>query len=231
MRDGILVVGGAAGIGAAVADWFRPDSVVWSRREGGVDATDPESVAPAAERYLREHGAPFGVVHTVGDFDERPLLATDDRLYRHLLDSNLTSAFLVARALVPSMVAAGRGRVIFCSAAGAADPRAHPRSPLYFAAKAALVSMARSLAMEVAASGVTVNVVAPGVIRHAHSHAASQDRVESEVPLRRPGVVDDLRGVFELLLGAGGAYVTGEEITVDGGLRMRMVEGADPIEE
>jgi hypothetical protein len=65
--DRILIVGGSAGIGAALAAAFGGRSVVWSRR-GGVDATDPDSVASASRAFLEQHGAPFGLLHCVGDF-------------------------------------------------------------------------------------------------------------------------------------------------------------------
>src|SRR5690606_35173151 len=106
-------------------------------------ATDPAAVRAARDALLREHGAPFGLVHCVGDFDERGFFASDDAFFRHMLDSNLTSAFVVARELVPAMCAAGRGRVVFFAAAGVEHRTAQPRSPVYFAAKAALVSLAR----------------------------------------------------------------------------------------
>jgi 3-oxoacyl-[acyl-carrier protein] reductase len=110
--------------------------------------------------------------------------------------------------------------VVLFAASGAADPTAKTRAPIYFAVKAAVVSMARSLAREVAPSGVTVNVVSPGIIRHATSHAESQDRMESKVPLGGAGTVDDVVGTVEFLLSDAGRYVTGEELNVDGGLRL-----------
>jgi NAD(P)-dependent dehydrogenase (short-subunit alcohol dehydrogenase family) len=210
----ILILGGLSGIGAGVAERLGDRSIVWSRRTG-VDATDEASLA----RALRALGEPpFGLVHCVGDFAERPLLATEPALYHELLASNLTSAFLVARTLVPAMCARGRGRVIFFSAAGAEDRRAKTRAPVYFALKAALCSLARSLAVEAGRSGVTVNVVSPGLILHEHSHAESQRRMQHKVPLGRLGSAGDVAAAVEYLLSDAAAYVTGAELTVDGGL-------------
>ncbi|MBI5851493.1 MAG: SDR family oxidoreductase [Planctomycetes bacterium] len=220
MNGRILVTGGSGGIGAGVVARHRDRCVVWSRRANGVDVTDPDGVRAAAGAFLRQHGAPFAIVHGVGDFEERSLLSTDDAAWRRLLDSNLTSAFLVATTLVPAMCEARRGRVIFFSAAGAEDRTAKPRAPAYFAAKAALTSLARSLAKEVAPYGVTVNVIAPGVVVHPDSHAASQERMTPKVPLGRAGTVDDLLGAIDLLLGDAGAYVTGDVWTIDGGLSL-----------
>lgn len=217
--DKILVVGGSGGIGAGIAEAYGTRAVVFSRR-GGVDATDTEQLGAAVEGFISEHGAPFALVHSVGEFQERSILDTDLSLFRRLVDSNLTSAFCVCRAVLPHMVRNRRGRVVLFAAAGAAGDRAMTRAPIYFAAKAALLSMARSLAAEVASSGVTVNVISPGIIRHPSSHRDSQDRMESRVPLGRSGSVADMLGSVRLLLSEEGSYITGANFTVDGGLSL-----------
>ncbi len=217
--DPILIVGGLSGIGAALARDVGERAVVWSRRTG-VDATDEASIRKAATSFGAEYGPPFALVHCVGDFAEAPLLETESGLYRHLVHNNLTSAYLVIRHVVSAMVAAGRGRVIFFGAAGAEDHTAKSRAPVYFAAKAALCSLARSLAREVAPAGVTVNVISPGIIRHEASHHESQDRMEPRVPVGRSGTVDDVVPMIKLLLSEAGSYITGRNLTVDGGLSL-----------
>lgn len=212
----ILVVGGSAGIGAAIASRHAGRALVWSRRDG-VDATDPRQVETAARALLAEHGAPFALVHTVGDFAEGPILTSPPETLQRLLDSNLTSAWLVARAVVPAMVERGRGRVVLFATAGAGGSRALRHAPLYHAAKAALLAFARGLAHEVAPA-VTVNVVSPGLVAHAGSHAESQRRRTGDVPLRRTAAPADVVGIVDLLLSDAGAYCTGAEFTVDGGL-------------
>jgi NAD(P)-dependent dehydrogenase (short-subunit alcohol dehydrogenase family) len=216
----IVVTGGNRGIAGAIAERLGARAVVWSRSHNGVDVTDVASVQRATDDLLRTRGAPFGLVHGVGCFDEIPLLSTTDAQFRELLDSNFTSAFLVMRALVPAMCDVGRGRVIFFSAAGAEDRTAKTRAPVYFAAKAALTSLARSLAKEVAPRGVRVNVIAPGIIAHPHSHAPSQARMAARIPSGRVGSIADLLGAVELLLSDRGDYVTGDVWTIDGGLAL-----------
>jgi 3-oxoacyl-[acyl-carrier protein] reductase len=217
--DKILVVGGSAGIGLAVAKAFGERAVVWSRSTG-VDATDAAAVARAKDEFVALHGAPFALVHTVGDFAEERLLDASRATYDQLVASNLTSVFEIVRAVVPAMVAARRGRVVLFAAAGAGGGRAMTRAPVYFALKAAVVQLARSLAAEVAKAGILVNVVSPGLIEHAASHHASQRRLLARVPLGRMGHVDDVVGLVRWLLSDEAGYVTGQDFTVDGGLQL-----------
>ena len=168
---------------------------------------------------LAARGAPYALVHTVGDFAEQPLLGTDLPTWRHLFTSNVDTAFHAVQAVVPAMAAARRGRVVLFAAAGVDKDRGMLRAPAYFAAKAALVQLARSLALEVASAGLTVNVVAPGLIDHPHSHRASQARMLPRVPAGRLGHVDDVVAMVRYLLSDAGAYVTGQVLTVDGGLQ------------
>lgn len=213
-----LLVGGGQGIGAALADQLGSACTSWTRT-GGVDATDAASVRAAFDALRAEHGAPYALVHCVGDFCEQPLLQTDEATYRAQFASNVDTAFQVLQTVVPAMVEAGRGRVVLFAAAGADRQKAMLRAPVYFAAKAALIQLARSLALEVAESGVTVNVVSPGLIDHEHSHRESQARMLPRVPLGRVGAPADVVGMVRYLLSAEASYVTGQVLTVDGGLQ------------
>jgi 3-oxoacyl-[acyl-carrier protein] reductase len=214
----VLVVGGGQGIGRAIAAEYAERATIWTRK-GGVDAADEASLREASSKLLAAHGAPYALVHTVGDFSEVPLLETSEHTYRHLFESNVTTAFHVVQALVPAMMAAGRGRVVLFAAAGADRQRGMLRAPVYFAAKAALIQLARSLALEAAPSGVTVNVVSPGLIDHAKSHRDSQARMLPRVPAGRLGEPGDVVAMVRYLLSPQASYVTGEVFTVDGGLQ------------
>ena len=131
------------------------------------------------------------------------------------MQRNLTTAFLVTRACLPGMIAAGFGRIVNVSSttgavAGVAGDSA------YAAAKAAMLGMTRSLCLEVATAGITVNAVAPGWIATG-SQTQAEHHAGLATPLGRSGRAEEVAAAIAFLCSDHASYVTGHLLVVDGG--------------
>ena len=138
---------------------------------------------------------------------------------------NVRSVLLLCRAVLPAMVRGGGGSIVNVSSISAV--RGTPRRAAYAATKAALDGMTRSLAMEYGPRGVRVNSVAPGAIdtdmwRAPLAREGVRRHVEGHVALRRVGVAEDVAPVVLFLASDAARYVTGETLSVDGGMHATM---------
>ncbi len=161
---------------------------------------------------------------SVSSPDESDLLvSTTDEMWRAGLDRNLTTAFNVTRAVMPGMVERGYGRVVIVgSVTGAAV--ALRGSGVYGAAKAALVGIARTWALEVGKNGVTVNVVAPGWVA---TPSLTEDEVAAgaDTPMGRAARPEEIGAAVAFLASPEASYVNGAVLVVDGGNTIAEIKG------
>jgi NAD(P)-dependent dehydrogenase (short-subunit alcohol dehydrogenase family) len=221
-----VVTGGSGTIGGAIAARLAPDhTVVVLDRRGdiGVDLGDPVEVRRAADAVLDRYGRCDVLVHAAamvafGSFDEFEL-----EVWRQVQAVNVESALLLTQAFVPGMRDRGFGRVIFIvSNSYWRPPGAHMLA--YIASKGALIGMARALAVGLGSDRIAVTAVAPGLTRTPATDVVPTEEfadVSAHQALPRPLTPDDTAAVVAMLAGDDGAALTGQTLTVDGGLVLR----------
>ncbi|GMA86631.1 hypothetical protein GCM10025868_18810 [Angustibacter aerolatus] len=161
------------------------------------------------------------LVNNAGVQHRQPLVDTSAADWHRVLDTNLTSAFLLAREAAPAMVAAGRGKVL--NVGSVQTSLARPGLSAYSASKGGLAMLTRVMCAEWAASGVQVNALAPGYVeteptRPLRDDPAFDTWIRGRTPAGRWGTPGDLVGAAVFLVSRAADFVSGQVLTVDGGL-------------
>lgn len=215
---GRALVAGLLDAGATVVGTTRSAEQAGRRGDRFVlveaDAADRSSAARLVETVERVHGGVDLLVPNAGAGETRTLEETSDEDWDAAIAVNLTAPFLLARAAVPRMAERGFGRVLLVSSLAAFTGGAI--GPHYAASKAGLQGLVGFLASRYAASGVTVNAIAPALITGTTMGDALPAEAADRIPVGRMGTTEEVADLAVSMLGNG--YLTGKTMLLDGGL-------------
>lgn len=240
-----IVTGGSRGIGRAIVQAFAAEGakvalvyrgskdaadalVAEVGQTGGtavahqVDVTDEAAVMACVEKVEKEWGPVNILVNNAGVIHDDLFVRLEPEAWRKVLETNLGGTYNFCHAIAYGMMRQRRGRILNISSV-AAD-HVNMGQTNYAASKGAINSFTRALAVELASRGVTVNAIAPGFIATDMSAAIRNkagDLIEKKfIPMKRLGQPEDIAKVAVFLASEDAAYITGQVLTVDGGLSL-----------
>ena len=236
-----LITGGATGLGRAMAHAFiqagaravlvgrRRESLELAAGELGPNAgyavhdVSDTSRADAVVAEVRERFGDITILaNNAGNHFKKTIEETDEEEFRHLMDTHVTGAYALTKAVVPSMVARGGGNILFT--ASMTSFFGLPKVFAYTTAKSAYLGMVRSLAVDFSPKGIRVNGIAPGFIETAISRRAMagdparKEKVLTRTPLGRFGVPEDVGWAAVYLCSPAARFINGIMLPVDGGM-------------
>lgn len=238
-----IVTGAASGIGLATAQRFAREGAavaVWDINEAGaksaadglvksgakaiacrVDVSDRAQIDAAVKRVHAELGKIHIIVNNAGVTDFTPFVEVTEALFDRVFNINVKGVFLCTQAVLPDMLERGWGRIINISSSSAQTGAS--RMTTYSASKGAVIVFTKSLALELAEKGITVNNVPPGFVDTPMLRSSTENLVggmqgqAEKSPMKRAGRPEDIANACAFFASEEAGYVTGHTLSVNGG--------------
>ena len=242
MKDKVILVTGAnRGIGLNIIQRLNDDGytvIGTSRTDDGaniiskeinsnggkglkMDVTNQESINSAIKNIQDEYGALYGLVNNAGITNDNLLMRMTEEQWLSVIETNLTSIYRVTKSIVKDMMKAREGRIV--NIGSIVGMMGNAGQSNYSASKSGLLGFTKSLARELSSRNINVNSISPGFIDTDMTKALSDDQIDNlskNIPLGRIAESSEVSSVVSFLLSADSAYITGENINVNGGLYM-----------
>lgn len=237
MSEEVVFISGASrGIGTAIAEHFanKRHKVIGTSRNNFTFDSDNSNLIPLplditnrdsvneCMNYLKENNlTPSILINNAGITSDQLFLRMKDEDWDNVIATNLTGTFNLTKALIKGMIKNRYGRIINISSVSGL--MGNPGQVNYSSAKAGLSGFTKSLAKEVGSRGITVNSIAPGFIETdmtSYLDKNAKEKLTQDIPLKRLGSVNDIAELAIFLASDESSYITGQTISVDGGLFM-----------
>jgi 3-oxoacyl-[acyl-carrier protein] reductase len=238
MNNIVFITGASRGIGLAIANLFNKNGydVIGSARNHfefnpvnkdslmlpvQLDITNRESISKFIKDLKEKDLTPNIIINNAGITSDQLFMRMSDDSWDSVINTNLTGVFNISKAFMKNLIKAKSGRIINISSVSGL--MGNPGQVNYSSAKAALGGFTKSLAKEVGSRNITVNSIAPGFIDTDMTSDFTDDAIDTiikDIPLQKFGHVDDVASLALFLASDKASYITGQTISVDGGLFM-----------
>jgi 3-oxoacyl-[acyl-carrier protein] reductase len=234
MNQVILVTGASRGIGKSIAESLAKEgnTVIGTSRSNfkynnnnlismKLDITVRDDIDKFFLKLKEENLLPNVLINNAGITSDKLFMRMTNDDWDNVLSTNLTGVFNITKACIKNMIRNRNGRIINISSVSGL--MGNPGQVNYSSSKAGLVGFTKSLAKEVGSRGITVNCIAPGFIETDMTDYLVDDAKDSlieSIPLKKLGSVDDIAHAVKFLVSENSSYITGQTISIDGGLFM-----------
>ena len=238
LNNTVLITGASRGIGLSIAQSFSDEGfyVIGTSRSKfdletalgtrdcshiKLDVTDRDTIKKVYEQLKNENNLPGTLINNAGITKDQLFLRMKDEDWDDVINTNLSSVFNITKAFIKPMLKEKEGRIINISSV--AGLMGNPGQVNYSASKAAIGGFTKSLAKELASRNITVNSIAPGFISSDMTDALNDDQkveILKQIPVQKFGDPKNIADLAIFLASEKGQYITGQTISVDGGLYM-----------